>query len=137
MATRRDYSGRLDWTRCNAVGGLFILGLQSRTSHRAAPNPTNAVGGLFILSLQKHYVSAPLPIPPTQRLCEKFVVRPSGGSLYLYLRRITNFRLKAGLRTLHFHTVSQLVGLSAAVVIGLIDDSTLLGDLAYEEVAHR
>ncbi|HXU35389.1 MAG TPA: hypothetical protein VN937_03430, partial [Blastocatellia bacterium] len=46
----------------------------------------------------------------TQRLCEKFVVRPSGGSLYLYLRRITNFRLKAGLRTLHFHTVSQLVG---------------------------
>jgi hypothetical protein len=48
-------------------------------------------------------------IPPTQRLCEKFVVRPSGGSLYLYLRRITNFRLKAGLQTLHFHTVSQLV----------------------------
>ena len=50
-------------------------------------------------------------IPPTQRLCENpmFVVRPSGGSLYLYLRRITNFRLKAGLRT--FHTVSQLVEL--------------------------
>src|SRR5207247_7904345 len=53
-----------------------------------------------------------LRIPPTQRLCEKFVVRPSGGSLYLGFRLITNFRLKAELRTSCFHTVSQLVGRS-------------------------
>src|SRR5207247_1498663 len=51
-----------------------------------------------------------LRIPPTQRLCEKFVVRPSGGSLYLGFRLITNFRLKAELRTSCFHTVSALVG---------------------------
>src|SRR3989442_813563 len=48
-------------------------------------------------------------ITPTQRLCGKFVVRPSGGSLYLGFRLITNFRLKAELRTSCFHTVSQLV----------------------------
>src|SRR2546427_13057311 len=47
--------------------------------------------------------------PPTSRLCEKFVVRPSGGSLYLGFRLITNFRLKAELRTSCFYTVSQLV----------------------------
>src|SRR2546428_809320 len=47
--------------------------------------------------------------PPTQRLCKKFVVRPSGGSLYLGFRLITNFRLKAELRTSCFYTVSQLV----------------------------
>src|SRR5437867_2165333 len=50
--------------------------------------------------------------PPTARLCKKFVVRPSGGSLYLGFRLITNFRLKAELRTSCFHTVSQLVDCS-------------------------
>src|SRR2546427_3980422 len=47
--------------------------------------------------------------PPTSRLCEKFVVRPSGGSLYLGFRLITNFRLKAELRTSCFYAVSQWV----------------------------
>src|SRR5207247_11348301 len=51
-------------------------------------------------------------IPPTKRLCEKFVVRPSGGSLYLGFRLITNFRLKAELRTYCFHTVLKLVDCS-------------------------
>src|SRR2546423_1478917 len=47
--------------------------------------------------------------PATARLCKKFVVRPSGGSLYLGFRLITNFRLKAELRTSFFYTVSALV----------------------------
>src|SRR5437773_3164498 len=44
---------------------------------------------------------------PTAILCEKFVVRPSGGSLYLGFRLITNFRLKAELRTSCFYTQSR------------------------------
>ena len=33
-----------------------------------------------------------------------------GGSLYLKFRPNTNFRLKAGLRTVSFHTVSEVGG---------------------------
>src|SRR5437867_5349229 len=48
------------------------------------------------------------PIFPTNSV--EFVVRPSGGSLYLGFRLITNFRLKAELRTSCFHTVSEVGG---------------------------
>src|SRR5437667_1083214 len=50
-----------------------------------------------------------VPKSHQRRGCKKFVVRPSGGSLYLGFRLITNFRLKAELRTSCFYTVSQLV----------------------------
>jgi hypothetical protein len=35
----------------NAVGGLFIRGLQGKNAASMLLNPTNAVGGLFIPSL--------------------------------------------------------------------------------------
>ena len=49
--------------------------------------------------------------PPLTRLCEKFVVRPSGGSLYPALR--PNYELPPEGRTtnMRFHTVSDEVGI--------------------------
>src|SRR5437773_6282381 len=38
---------------------------------------------------------------------QRFVVRPSGGSLYFHFDAITNFRLKAELRTKHMLAVSS------------------------------
>ena len=65
----------------NAVGGSFILNLQRvEPRERCFSLPTNAVG-----ELRKNLVACvhrlSMNDPPTARLCEKFVVRPLGGSL--------------------------------------------------------
>ena len=52
-----------------------------------------------------------------KRLCEKFVVRPLGGSLYLIICPNTNFRLKAELRTVSFHTVSEVGGVMTLHIV--------------------
>src|SRR5207247_8727376 len=71
----------------------------------------------FILSLQKNCRMV-VPKSHQRRGCKKFVVRPSGGSLYLGFRLITNFRLKAELRTSCFYTVSKLVDRSYSAYKG-------------------
>src|SRR5207247_1144257 len=91
----------------------------SRPGLAVSTRPTHSFDSSGLLSTglsEKHewrsllFCRLDLKDPPLPRLCKKFVVRPSGGSLYLGFRLITNFRLKAELRTSCFYTVSALVG---------------------------
>ena len=63
----------------NAVGGLFIFGLQARSGKAWVPNPTNAVGGSFIFCLQSRLREGLGP-KSHQRSCWIFHILPTSAS---------------------------------------------------------